>query len=102
MLGLIDKTLAALEGGIRCRQEEMFEVFGDFDPSEYEDEAGERWGDTDAYKESARRTKRYTKEDWERFKAESEAISATIAALIDEGSRPTTRARWTRPSGTAC
>ena len=66
-------------------KEEMFEVFGDFDPAEYEDEVKERWGDTDAYKESARRTSRYTKEDWERFKAESEEIGSAIAALMDEG-----------------
>lgn len=85
MLGLIDKTLASLEGGIRLNAEEKFEVFGDFDPDEYEDEVKERWGDTDAYKESARRTARYTKEDWARFKAESEEINLAIVALMDEG-----------------
>jgi DNA-binding transcriptional MerR regulator len=85
MLGLIDKTLASLEGGIPMKEEEMFEVFGDFDPSEHEEEVKERWGDTDAYKESARRTKGYSKEDWQRFKDENDAISATIASLMDEG-----------------
>lgn len=88
MLGLIDKTLAAANGGIRMEKEEMFEVFGDFDPAEHEDEARERWGDTDAYKESARRTSRYTKEDWARFKAESEQINARIVGLMDEGVAP--------------
>ncbi len=57
MLGLIDRTLISLEGGVRMTKEEMFEVFGDFDPSEYEEEVQQRWGDTDAYKVSARRTK---------------------------------------------
>jgi DNA-binding transcriptional MerR regulator len=85
MIRLIDKTLAFSEGGIRMTKEEMFEVFGDFDPSEHEDEVKERWGDTDAYKESARRTARYTKADWERFKAESEEITGSIAALMDRG-----------------
>lgn len=69
-------------------KEEAFEVFGDFIPSEYEDEAKERWGDTDAYRESARRTARYTKEDWQRFKDESEEIGSAIAALMDEGIAP--------------
>lgn len=32
----------------------MFEVFGDFDPTEYAEEVKERWGDTDAYRESQR------------------------------------------------
>ena len=89
MLGLIDKTLASLEGGIRMSKEEMFDVFGDFDPTQYEGEVKERWGDTDAYKESARRTARYTKQDWERFKAESESINLAIVALMDEGVPPT-------------
>jgi len=85
MLALIDKTLMALEGGIRMDKEEMFEVFGDFDPTEYEEEVEERWGHTDAYKESARRTARYTKEDWARHKAESERVNAEVASLMDAG-----------------
>jgi len=85
MLGLIDKTITSLEGGIHMTKEEKFEVFGDFDPDEYEDEVKERWGDTDAYKESARRTARYTKADWQRFKDESQEINLAITALMDEG-----------------
>lgn len=88
MLGLIDKTLASLEGGVSMTKEEMFEVFGDFDPSRYEEEVKERWGDTDAYRESARRAKSYTKEDWQRFKDESEEIGKAIASLMDEGVAP--------------
>lgn len=85
LLALLDKTILAMKGGIRMSTEEMFEVFGDFDPSEYEAEVEERWGNTDAYKESARRTSRYTKADWERFKAEQEDLNARIVAAMDEG-----------------
>ena len=88
MLALIDKTLAAMDEGIPMERSDMFEVFGDFDPAEHEAEAEERWGETEAYKESARRTRRYTKDDWARFKAESEAVNAAIAALMDEGVAP--------------
>ena len=88
LLALLDKTILAKEGGIPMDKEEMFEVFGDFDPSEYEDEVKERWGDTDAYKESARRTKRYRKQDWERMKAEQDANGAKIVALISSGVAP--------------
>lgn len=88
MLHLIDKTLVSLEGGFNMSKEEMFEVFGDFDPTKYEDEVKERWGHTDAYKESARRAKRYTKEDWKRFKDESHEITRAIASLIDQGVPP--------------
>jgi MerR family transcriptional regulator, thiopeptide resistance regulator len=85
MLALIDKTLAAMDEGIPMERNYLFEVFGDFDPAEHEAEAEERWGDTEAYKESARRTRRYTKDDWTRFKAESEAVNQAIAALMDDG-----------------
>ena len=85
MAEAVDAAIGATQGGVRMDAKDMFEAFGEFDPKEYEKEAEERWGDTDAYKESARRTKRYTKEDWARFKAESEANGLAIAALIDEG-----------------
>jgi MerR family transcriptional regulator, thiopeptide resistance regulator len=61
------------------------ETKGGFDPATYEDEARERWGHTDAYKESARRAKGYTKEDWARIKSESEDIEARMAELMHAG-----------------
>jgi MerR family transcriptional regulator, thiopeptide resistance regulator len=88
LLALLDKTILAMKGGIRMSKEEMFEVFGDFDPAQYDDEVKERWGDTDAYKESARRTKRYRKADWERMKAEQDANGAAMVALFDDGVAP--------------
>lgn len=85
MIEAVDKAIDGTQKGIAMSKEEMFEVFGDFDPAEYEDEVQERWGETDAYKESARRTARYTKDDWARFKAESEQIGSDTAALMDAG-----------------
>ena len=100
---LIDRTLASLEGGIQMTKDEMFEVFGDFDPSEYEDEVQERWGDTDAYRESARRTRRYTKADWARFKAESDGDQRGDRGAHGRGRRRArTRARWTPSNATGC
>lgn len=89
LIGAVDAALASLEKGTAMTKEEMFEVFGDFDPGKYEDEAHERWGNTDAYKESARRTKRYTKADWERIKAEADQIYRDLAAQLEAGARPT-------------
>lgn len=88
MIELIDRTLVSMERGIGMSDEEMLEVFGDFDPREYEDEVKERWGDTDAYKESARRTKKYTKADWQRFRDESEDWGGRAIALQEEDVAP--------------
>lgn len=85
LLALLDKTILSLEGGIQMTKEDMFEVFGDFDPAEYEDEAKERWGESDAYKESARRTKRYGKEDWARMKSEHDAVNGRMLELMAAG-----------------
>jgi DNA-binding transcriptional MerR regulator len=52
---------------------EMRELFGD-DHDEQRREAEERWGDTDPWRESARRTATYTQPDWEEVKAETEAL----------------------------
>jgi DNA-binding transcriptional MerR regulator len=85
MLSLIDKTLTAMDEGIPMERSDLFEVFGDFDPAEHESEAQARWGETEAFEESARRTRRYAKEDWLQFKAESEAVNEAIAVLLDAG-----------------
>jgi DNA-binding transcriptional MerR regulator len=85
MLDLIDRTIAGIEGDKRMTNEEMFEVFADFDWREHEDEARSRWGDTDAYKESARRARSYTKDDWQRVKAELHEINLRIAGLMEAG-----------------
>ncbi|PTL76992.1 MerR family transcriptional regulator [Vitiosangium sp. GDMCC 1.1324] len=89
LLKSVDAALESLEKGTVMTKEEMFEVFGDFDPSKYEDEARERWGNTEAYKESARRAARYTKKDWEKIKAEGEELTRELAAQLEAGRAPT-------------
>ena len=88
MIDAIETAIVADETGIAMNKEEMSEVFGDFDPAEYEEEVKERWGDTDAYKESARRTKKYTKQDWLAIKAEGGPIVAGLAAALRTGTPP--------------
>jgi DNA-binding transcriptional MerR regulator len=85
MIDAVDTAIDHEEKGTTMSKDEMFEVFDDFDPGEHEDEAKERWGDTDAYNESVRRTSQYTREDWERYKNEADEINSAIAGLMDEG-----------------
>lgn len=51
---------------------------------QYAAEAEEKWGKTDAYKQSAARTKGYSKEDWARIQAEADEILRGFAAARDE------------------
>jgi DNA-binding transcriptional MerR regulator len=85
MVGLIEKEMEAKQMGISLTPEERFEIFGDFVPEEYEQEAKDRWGDTDAYKQSQRRVAAYTKADWAQMGAESSAIEQSLAAAMNEG-----------------
>jgi MerR family transcriptional regulator, thiopeptide resistance regulator len=85
LIHAVDAALESLERGTAMSKEEMFEVFGDFDPSKYEDEVKQRWGETDAYRESKKRTARYKKQDWQQIKAEGEAITQKLAELMGTG-----------------
>ncbi len=84
VLRAIDQAIAAHEGGEPMSDDTLFEVFGE-DQREYQQEAERRWGDTDAHRESRRRTADYTREDWEELKAESEALTLRIAEAFRAG-----------------
>ena len=51
----------------------------------YEKEARERWGNTDAYCEHEQKTKNYTKEKWAEANGGLMAIFAELAACRDSG-----------------
>ncbi len=88
MINTIDQALDTHDKGIAMNKEDMFEVFGNFDPAKHEEEVKERWGDSDAYVESARRTKKYTKEDWLRIKDEGAVVVEGLAARMEAGAGP--------------
>ena len=54
----------------------------------YETEARERWGDTDAYRESQVRTSQYSEADWQRIQAASQANIARFTAALNAGLTP--------------
>ena len=85
LIDSVERALQAERTGIGMSNEEMLDVFGDFDPAEYEQEAQERWGDSDAYQESVARTAQYTKQDWETIKAENDAIYERFLDLMAAG-----------------
>lgn len=87
MLRAIDDAIEANERGTTMTTDAMFEVFGEHQ-REYQRQAEERWGATDAWQQSRRRTSEYTKQDWEELKAESEAIMTRIAEVFRSGAAP--------------
>jgi DNA-binding transcriptional MerR regulator len=89
LIAAVDAALAALaKGRKKMDGTKLFEAFGDFDPTLYEEEVNERWSNTDAYRESARRTAQYTKEQWAQLKDESDRIYRGLAAQLEAGASP--------------
>ncbi len=74
--------------GINLDPEEILEVWGSSDPWEHAEEARQRWGDTEPYLESHRRTSGYGKGDWARMRTEFDAVEAEFAACLDSGETP--------------
>jgi MerR family transcriptional regulator, thiopeptide resistance regulator len=88
LLSAVDAALARLGNEEPMTREEMIQMFDGFDPSAYETEVEQRWGQTEAYQESRRRTARYSKRDWEAIKSEANATFARLADLMTAGIAP--------------
>jgi hypothetical protein len=79
----------AHRSGIQLTAEEQVEIFGTTAFSEeYAAEAEERWGETDAWKQSQQRVSRFSKEDWIAIKAEGDALLEALAQAKRGGVQP--------------
>ena len=78
-------TDTGMTGAPAMTSEDKLAVFGDFDPDEHTAEVTQRWAETDAYKESARRTPTYSASDWEHIRSENDDIYRRLAELKDAG-----------------
>ena len=93
MVAAIEREMEAQMRGYNLPTDEKPEVFGDFDPEQYEDEARVRSGGSDVSKWSQARASAYTKDDWKRYRGEADeltqrfvdAMGAGIEATSDEG-----------------
>lgn len=88
MIEALDRAIKDHERGSDMPDERVREIFGGFDPSEHEDEAADRWGETEAYAEAGRRTSAYTADDWARYRRETDENVRHFARLMQEGSQP--------------
>jgi hypothetical protein len=88
VIRVVDRILKAMEEEDTMTTENMFDGFDGFGGGPHAEEARQRWGETEAYRESTRRARRYTKEDWARIQAEGEEPVAALAALMRAGARP--------------
>lgn len=76
--GLINLALEIKKNGVNKMD---FKPFDTSKLDKYAKEAKERWGSTDAYKESAEKTKNYTKEDWDMADNKMTSVFAEFGKL---------------------
>ena len=81
----IDRALEKEMSGNKLTRQEQKELFGDNFSEDYAEEAEQRWGETEAWKQSQGRTSKYTKADWGEVKAEMDANNASFASAMADG-----------------
>jgi MerR family transcriptional regulator, thiopeptide resistance regulator len=67
---------------------ELKDLFGDGFDESYQQEAEQRWGESDAWKQSKRRTATYGKAEWQAVKDEGQALTAALAEAKRAGHSP--------------
>lgn len=88
MLAAVDAALRSLEEGQPMKTDQVETLFAGLNPAQYEDEARERWGDTEAFAESARRTRGRGPAEWQQIQRESAANYRALADLMLAGRPP--------------
>ncbi|MEM7462679.1 MAG: MerR family transcriptional regulator [Pseudomonadota bacterium] len=83
----IDEALSLIDGLDR-KDTDMTTLFGGFDPDKFANEAEEKWGKTDAWHISQRRTANYTKADWKAYHDAHHLICSRFAELAKAGIQP--------------
>lgn len=92
MVASLEREMEAHMTGYTLTAEEKLEVFGDFNPSDYEDEARERWGESDAFRQSQERAKSYGKDEWKRIQAEMDRLNGLLVNAMGAGTPATSPA----------
>ena len=93
MIKAVEELMNAHRSGIQLTTEEQIEIFGTAVASgEYAKESEQRWGGTEAWRQSQQRSAELSKQDWIEIKAEGDALLAALAdakrAGVVPGSAP--------------
>ena len=88
----VEELMNAHRLGIQLTAEQQVEIFGTegltIFSEDYAAEAEERWGETDAWKQSQRRVSQFSKQDWVAIKAEGDTLLEALAEAKRGGVEP--------------
>ena len=83
LIKTIDKTISKLNQKNQMKDEELYGSFNKDEMNQYAEEAKQRWGNTEAYKQSQERYAKMSKEDIQKFKEDGEKWCAKMATMMD-------------------
>ncbi|MBR3801895.1 MAG: MerR family transcriptional regulator [Clostridia bacterium] len=82
----LERLISAIDGAVKG--EIVMKAFDNSEFENYKREAKEKWGETDAYKEHAQRTKNYSKQKWNDLAAGMDHIMAEFALCMRKDETP--------------
>ena len=82
----LERLISAIDGAVKG--ENVMKAFDNSEFERYKTEAQERWGNTEAYKEHAEKTKHYGKDKWSSLAAEMDLIFGEFAVCMKNGVDP--------------
>ena len=81
-----ERLISAIDGAVKG--ENVMKAFDNSEFEKHKDEAKEKWGKTDAYKEHAERTKNYSKQKWNDLAIGIDNIMAEFTTCMRKGQTP--------------
>lgn len=85
LIRTIDKTIDNLTNKKNMNNEELYDAFNDDDIKQYAQEAQERWGNTDAYKQSMKKVSKLSKAEMDKLKEEGKRLTQKLADSMGLG-----------------
>ncbi len=88
LIKTIDKTIYKLDNPTPMDEKDMkelYDTFGEDTMKNYAEEVKQRWGNTEAYKQSMERYAKTSKADLEKYKQDSDLFMQKVAATMDKG-----------------
>ncbi len=85
LIKTINQTLKELNKESNMADKEIYHGFDDHQMKEYAEEAKQRWGHTDAYKQSQERYAKMSKKDIAKLKRDSDTFMKRVAETADQG-----------------
>lgn len=85
LMKTIDTTLKSMSKQQTMNDDELYDAFKDDDVKQYQDEVKQRWGNSDAYKQSMERTSKMTKKEMDKLKEDGKKHTQALADSMDKG-----------------